>query len=222
MLFALQVCGLLVQQPDKCSCWINLPTFKSNSRLIKFLDWAAGVVKVRKGAATRLSLTRLSLSPIASPTRHSPHGQGALPLRLHATHFPLAPCPLPLAPPPIASVRPSVRPPVRLPARLPSPACLLSRLLSRLLCRRQVPSRVTTYLEMFMDSSRVALEHVQVLRKYEAALGHDKFRLHTCDEREGKDGCVGTDFLFTKQSELKQFYGRPPSAAEVDAVLGQL
>jgi len=25
------VCGLLVEQPEGCVCWINMPTFKSNS-----------------------------------------------------------------------------------------------------------------------------------------------------------------------------------------------
>jgi len=118
------ICGLVLKQNDGCQCWINLPTFKSNSLLVRFLDEFAGWVKI--------------------------------------------------------------------------------------------PSRVTTYLEMFMHSTRNGTQHVLPLRKFEKA---HNLTLVTCDQAQHD---CSADFEFTKETELLQFYGRPPSAAEVAHVLHEL
>jgi hypothetical protein len=121
-----QICGLVLEHSDSCQCWINLPTFKSNSLLIRFLDKFAGWVKI--------------------------------------------------------------------------------------------PSRVTTYVEMFMHSTRNGTQHVLPLRKFEED-PELKLRLVTCDQ--GQEDC-SAQFKFTSDTKLLQFYGRPPSAAEVAHVLQEL
>ena len=121
-----RVCGLVLEQVDSCQCWINLPTFKSNSLLVRFLEEFAGWVKI--------------------------------------------------------------------------------------------PSRVTTYLEMFMHSTRNGTQHVLPLRKFEQVSAQN-LRLVTCDQRQGD---CSANFNFTKETKLLQFYGRPPSAAEVAHVLQEL
>jgi len=118
-----KICGLVLKQTDSCQCWINLPTFKSNSLIVRLLDKFAGWVKI--------------------------------------------------------------------------------------------PSRVTTYLEMFMHSTRNGTQHVLPLRKFEKGKKYP-LRLVTCNQRQSD--CDAT-FTFTKGTKLLQFYGRPPSAAEVAHVL---
>ena len=39
-----------------CTCWINMPTFKSNSFLIKFLNEFAGWVKIPSRVTTYLEM----------------------------------------------------------------------------------------------------------------------------------------------------------------------
>jgi hypothetical protein len=51
-----QICGLVINDGTECSCWINMPTFKSNSFLIKFLNKFAGWVKIPSRVTTYLEM----------------------------------------------------------------------------------------------------------------------------------------------------------------------
>lgn len=39
-------CGLIIEEPTGCVCWVNMPTFKSNSLFIRFLARFAAMIKV--------------------------------------------------------------------------------------------------------------------------------------------------------------------------------
>ena len=54
------VCGLLVEDADSCTCWINMPTFKSNSLVIR--------------------------APLRQDGRHEPVRAPRFPLELIAAH----------------------------------------------------------------------------------------------------------------------------------------
>ena len=61
-----RVCGLVVRHgydgsgarggADSCTCWLNLPTFKSNSLFIRVLDTVAGIIKVPSRVTTYLEM----------------------------------------------------------------------------------------------------------------------------------------------------------------------
>ena len=82
-----KVCGLLVEEADGgCVCWINMPTFKSNSRLIKMLAKLAALVKVPSRVTTFIEM---ALDGSRNGTEH------VLPLRPYeGASFSLATCDL--------------------------------------------------------------------------------------------------------------------------------
>merc|ERR1719460_1228423 len=79
------VCGLVVQESDgRCVCWINMPTFKSNSYLIRMLGKFAALVKVPSRVTT---FVEMALSGSRNGSTH------VLPLRsLEGSSFSLATC----------------------------------------------------------------------------------------------------------------------------------
>ena len=82
------VCGVVVELPNNqgCTCWINMPTFKSNSRLIRLLGYVAALVKVPSRVTTFIEM---ALSSGKNGTEH------VKPLRsLEGTSFKLATCDL--------------------------------------------------------------------------------------------------------------------------------
>ncbi len=40
------VCGMIIEHADSCACWLNMPTFKSNSVLIRMMARLAARIKV--------------------------------------------------------------------------------------------------------------------------------------------------------------------------------
>ena len=79
------VCGLVVQESDgRCVCWINMPTFKSNSYLIRVLGKFAALIKVPSRVTT---FVEMALSGSRNGSTH------VLPLRsLEGASFSLATC----------------------------------------------------------------------------------------------------------------------------------
>jgi hypothetical protein len=80
----------------------------------------------------------------------------------------------------------------------------------------KVPSRVTTYLELFLGSETSASTHVSVLEPFKQAGNGLRFELMTCEHNE--TSCEAS-FMFPSSSKLVQFAGRPPSSAEVAEAL---
>lgn len=52
----LPLCGLLVQHESSCSCWVNLPTFKSNNWFIQALDRLAALIKLPSRVTTYIEM----------------------------------------------------------------------------------------------------------------------------------------------------------------------
>jgi len=80
------VCGLVIQQPNDggCDCWINMPTFKSNSRSIRLLGKLAALIKVPSRVTT---FVEMALSSSRNGSTH------VAPLRpLEGSSFQLATC----------------------------------------------------------------------------------------------------------------------------------
>ena len=77
---------------------------------------------------------------------------------------------------------------------------LFIRAVAHLAALIKIPSRVTTFLEMALSSSRNGSEHVAPLRAFEG----ESFELHTCDA--GESGC-SLPFSFTKADKLVRFRG---------------
>jgi len=78
------VCGLIIEERDDCVCWINMPTFKSNSLFIRAMAKFAALVKIPSRATTFLEMT------LNSARNGSDHVQ---PLRVHeADSFQLSAC----------------------------------------------------------------------------------------------------------------------------------
>lgn len=46
------VCGLIIEHGDRCSCWINLPTWKTNGILPSIIDTIAGWIKIPSRIST--------------------------------------------------------------------------------------------------------------------------------------------------------------------------
>eukprot|EP01047_Picozoa_sp_COSAG01_P019946 COSAG01_NODE_1123_length_11617_cov_13.832769_8_plen_1297_part_00 len=114
------VCGMMIQHASSCSCWINLPTFKSDSRLARWVyDFMAPTLKI--------------------------------------------------------------------------------------------PSRVSTYLEMWLGSDTPAGAHIAPLRRFES----DNFRIFACD---GGPRCTA-EFNFPPASRLVQFVGMPAVVSEVEVAV---
>jgi hypothetical protein len=66
------LCGLMIRhgknnvgrsKPNEVSCWVNLPTFKSNNRLMQFLDKFAAVIKLPSRITTFIEMTLGSTTP---------------------------------------------------------------------------------------------------------------------------------------------------------------
>ena len=89
---------------------------------------------------------------------------------------------------------------------------LFIRAVAHLAALIKIPSRVTTFLEMALSSSRNGSEHVAPLRAFEG----ESFELHTCDA--GESGC-SLPFSFTKADKLVRFRGAPTTVPAVSAAL---
>ena len=85
---------------------------------------------------------------------------------------------------------------------------LFIRTLAKLAALVKIPSRVTTFVEMTMSSSRDGTRHVRSLRKYEG----ESFHVSTCDI--GQADC-SSSFTFTRDSRLKLFRGAPATVRDV-------
>eukprot|EP00622_Pseudochattonella_farcimen_P004273 FR739631.1.p1 GENE.FR739631.1~~FR739631.1.p1 ORF type:complete len:271 (+),score=28.82 FR739631.1:100-813(+) len=87
----------------------------------------------------------------------------------------------------------------------------------------KLPSRITTYVEMFMGSTRTASEHLaslkNVLESYKDInpVNASSINLMTCEA--SKPDCA-LSFTLDSSSRAVQFQGRPPSAHELLDVLG--
>lgn len=51
------VCGLIIEEEGSCTCWFNMPTFKSNSLFIRAMGKFAALVKIPSRATTFLEMT---------------------------------------------------------------------------------------------------------------------------------------------------------------------
>eukprot|EP00947_MAST-08B_sp_MAST-8B-sp1_P001559 g1559.t1 len=102
--------------------------------------------------------------------------------------------------------------------------------MGRLAALLKIPSRVTTYLEMFMKSGVTTTEYMDPLRKIAAAAAQTKqgipagekgsLSIIACDGTGSQEAgpCEGS-FKFAEDSQVLQFVGAPPSVAEVEAAL---
>jgi len=78
------VCGVVIRDADSCTCWINMPTFKSNTLFIRALGAFAALVKVPSRITT---FVEMALSSGRNGTEH------VLPLRSsEGASFQLATC----------------------------------------------------------------------------------------------------------------------------------
>mmetsp|Transcript_34158 Transcript_34158/g.78917 ORF Transcript_34158/g.78917 Transcript_34158/m.78917 type:complete len:525 (+) Transcript_34158:490-2064(+) len=77
----LPVCGLVVShsKANKCSCWVNLPTFKSNSLFVRFLDKLAAMIKLPSRVTTYIEMfmdsertAAMHLAPLETATKDDP------------------------------------------------------------------------------------------------------------------------------------------------------
>lgn len=50
-------CGIVIEEPTGCVCWVNMPTFKSNSLFIRFLARFAAMIKVPSRVTTFVEMT---------------------------------------------------------------------------------------------------------------------------------------------------------------------
>jgi hypothetical protein len=79
-----EICGLIVEEAGSCICWINMPTFKSNSLVVRLLARVAAMIKVPSRVTTFVEM-------IASGSRNGT--EHVLPLRpLEGHSFQLATC----------------------------------------------------------------------------------------------------------------------------------
>ena len=65
-------CSIVVENADSCSCWFNMPTFKSNSLFIRAIARLAALVKIPSRVTT---FVEMAMSGSRNGTEH------ALPLR---------------------------------------------------------------------------------------------------------------------------------------------
>lgn len=68
--FPKHLCGVAAQHKDGCSCWINLPTFKSHSRTMTFLASVASLMKLPSRVTTYLEMV------LGSSNKALPHVAG--------------------------------------------------------------------------------------------------------------------------------------------------
>lgn len=61
-------CSIVVENPDSCSCWFNMPTFKTNSLLIRAIAKAAALVKIPSRVTT---FVEMALSASRNGTDHA-------------------------------------------------------------------------------------------------------------------------------------------------------
>lgn len=92
---------------------------------------------------------------------------------------------------------------------------LFIRAIGRLAALIKIPSRVTTFVEMTMSSSRNGTEHVLPLRHLEGK----SFSLATCNTHE--EDC-SSFFSFSKQSSLKVFRGAPNTVVDTADLVRRL
>jgi hypothetical protein len=95
----------------------------------------------------------------------------------------------------------------------------LMAVLQKVAALLKVPSRVTTYLELFLGSETPAATHVAVLEQFKQVGSELKFEIMTCETDETS---CGASFMFPSSSTLVQFAGRPPSSAEVAKALAAM
>jgi len=77
-------CGVVIENADSCDCWINMPTFKSNSLFVRVLGTLAALIKVPSRITT---FVEMALSAGRNGTEH------VLPLRsLEGDSFQLSTC----------------------------------------------------------------------------------------------------------------------------------
>jgi len=50
------VCGVLVERTDGCDCWVNMPTFKSNSLFVRAMSLFAAAIKVPSRITTFIEM----------------------------------------------------------------------------------------------------------------------------------------------------------------------
>lgn len=55
-----EICGLVIQDEDECTCWINLPTFKSNAWYVRLMNHVAALVKIPSRVTTYLEMVTSS------------------------------------------------------------------------------------------------------------------------------------------------------------------
>ena len=92
----------------------------------------------------------------------------------------------------------------------------------------KIPSRVTTYLEMFLRAGTTSTRYMDPMREVVRRTNRDarsateqgSLRIVACDaaHRTSPEPCTG-QFRFPHDSTLLQFVGRPPSVAEVEEAL---
>mmetsp|Transcript_42572 Transcript_42572/g.113811 ORF Transcript_42572/g.113811 Transcript_42572/m.113811 type:complete len:171 (+) Transcript_42572:1935-2447(+) len=87
---------------------------------------------------------------------------------------------------------------------------LFVRFLDKLAAMIKLPSRVTTYIEMFMDSERTAAMHLAPLET--ATKDDPDVKLVLC---EAPDFNCTAPFDFDANSRVVRFAGRPPSVREL-------
>lgn len=88
----------------------------------------------------------------------------------------------------------------------------------------KIPSRVTTYLEMFLKAGADTADHIAPLQHLVGSTNLDgsSFRLVSCDGGSqsslGKSPC-GERFAFGSDTQVLQFVGKPLSVSELLAAL---
>ena len=60
---ALPVCGLVLDNGDSCSCWINLQTFKNGGIFPSIIDYIAGLIKIPSRISTYWEMTTMDTKP---------------------------------------------------------------------------------------------------------------------------------------------------------------
>ena len=126
------------------TCWVNLPTFKANSFLIRALDKLAALVSA--GIKRCCRVTERGVQAREGPfTKEAARAPQSVQRQDRAQRSSIFGCVTRINPPPLASPR-------RVPAHPPA-------------AQVKLPSRVTTYVEMAMGSSITAKDHTKVLMK---------------------------------------------------------
>lgn len=65
---AANACGIIIEEPNGCVCWINMPTFKSNSLFIRMLARFAAMIKVARSTHRAQETAHSLTQPFCSST----------------------------------------------------------------------------------------------------------------------------------------------------------